>query len=150
MDKTYAHYNGEKIISIHHAGIWTEAQIPEPRIEISDEEREKITADMSSYFVVDGAIVYDPAPKDNKRYKRSNGNWIVDADATAEANTQKVKTKIADIDQQILAIEATQPRQIREITLGLDDGSAQATLVKSNEMIGLLRKDRAALIANRR
>lgn len=148
MDKTYAHYNGETILSIHHTGIWTEDQIPEPKIEISDEEREKITADMSSYFVVEGAIVYDPEPKNDNKYKRINGKWVVDEDATGEAYRCNLVKQIADIDAQITAIEATQPRQIREITLGLDTtGTAQAKLTAANNQIAALRTERLALSA---
>ena len=58
-----------------------------------------------------------------------------------------VKAQVHDIDAEIAAIEAKTFRPLREIQLGIDDGTAAALLADYQAQIGTLREQRATLVA---
>lgn len=71
-----------------------------------------------------------------------NADGTITPDASAP-----IKAQIADIDAEIAAIEANTFRPLREIQLGIDDGTAAALLADYQTQIVALREQRAALVA---
>ena len=67
-------------------------------------------------------------------------SWVDDIQAIA-------KDKIPEIDAQIKSLEDGQTRQLREIAIGLDDGTAKTKLQEANSQIAALRTQRAIYAA---
>ena len=121
----HVHYNsitGEVIWAYHDSC----SDIPTPNIVIGDEDWSSISALTSKHVdLATLSLVYD----------------------TEELNNINSSYQISEIDAQIEAIEVKTYRPLREIALGIDDGTATTNLLEYNTQITNLRIKRASLLS---
>ena len=96
-------------------------------------------AQIGDYFI-DGVLYLSQGKYKIPKIDNGVVTWIDDIQAIA-------KDKIPEIDAQIKTLEDGQTRQLREIALGLDDGTAKAKLEASNTQIAALRAQRTTYSA---
>lgn len=94
--------------------------------------------------VTDGVLTGEQRPNSYSYW--SAGRWVEDTALKAQLQTASIIRDISDIDAQIVDIEASQLRPLREIALGLDaDGTASGKLTASAAQIASLRAKRTVL-----
>ena len=119
--------------------------LPASAVQCTEADRDRAIAYQSQGLVMcvtNGVISGEKRP-DAYSVWSSTGKWVV----SPELKNKSILNDIAKIDAQIIDLEASQTRQLRELLLNVDDGTAKTKLQESNAQITELRTQRATLSA---
>ena len=96
--------------------------------------------------ITDGNLTGEQRPNAYSHWS-AEGVWVEDDKKKAELNAAAINRQIEDIDNQIAELESKTYRPLREISLGIDEGTARDKLAAFDAQITALRAQRAALVA---